>query len=154
MLQALNLAGAAMTNSLIGAIVKTGMIFVLASQPGFGIMGAALAMLIGIILVTLLHAATVGKVLPIHLPLKEYGLCVLVIIGTGAVSLWLKSQVDGLFSAPIELVTLIFFCYVHALCHSINLPRASETRRAAPHPVHWEAVLAHLFLITSSFKSI
>ncbi|MFP3821712.1 stage V sporulation protein B, partial [Bacillus sp. SIMBA_008] len=85
-----------------------GMIFVLASQPGFGIMGAALAILIGIVLVTLLHAATVGKVLPIHLPMKEYGICVLVIIGTGVVSLWLKSQMNGFFSAPIELVMLIF----------------------------------------------
>lgn len=107
-LQALNLAGAAMTNSLIGAVVKTGMIFVLASQPSFGIMGAALAILIGIVLVTLLHAATVGKVLPIHLPLKEYGLCVLVIMGTGAVSLWMKHQASGLFSAPLELVMMIF----------------------------------------------
>lgn len=131
MLQALNLAGAAMTNSLIGAIVKTGMIFVLASQPGFGIMGAALAILIGIILVTLLHAATVGKVLPIHLPLKEYGLCVLVIIGTGAVSLWLKSQVDGLFSAPIELVTLIFVtCTLYViLLICLGLVKREELRR-------------------------
>lgn len=131
MLQALNLAGAAMTNSLIGAIVKTGMIFVLASQPGFGIMGAALAILIGIILVTLLHAATVGKVLPIHLPLKEYGLCVLVIIGTGAVSLWLKSQVNGLFSAPLELVTLIFVTgtlYVILLI-CLGLVKREELRR-------------------------
>ena len=34
-LQALNLARAAMINSLIGAVVKTGEIFVLASQAGF-----------------------------------------------------------------------------------------------------------------------
>lgn len=131
MLQALNLAGAAMTNSLIGAIVKTGMIFVLASQPGFGIMGAALAILIGIILVTLLHAATVGKVLPIHLPLKEYGLCVLVIIGTGAVSLWLKSQVNGLFSAPLELVTLIFVtCMLYViLLICLGIVKREELRR-------------------------
>lgn len=94
-------------------------------------MGAALAILIGIILVTLLHAATVGKVLPIHLPLKEYGLCVLVIIGTGAVSLWLKSQVNGLFSAPIELVTLIFVtCTLYViLLICLGLVKREELRR-------------------------
>lgn len=130
-LQALNLAGAAMTNSLIGAVVKTGMIFVLASQPSFGIMGAALAILIGIVLVTLLHAATVGKVLPIHLPLKEYGLCVLVIIGTGAVSLWMKHQASGLFSAPLELVMMIFLtCVLYViLLIWLGLVKREELRR-------------------------
>ena len=54
-LQALNLARAAMINSLIGAVVKTGVIFVLASQAGFGINGAALGMVVGFVLVTILH---------------------------------------------------------------------------------------------------
>lgn len=52
-LQALNLAGAAMMNSLIGALVKTGLIFVLATRPSLGIMGAALAIVTGMVLVTL-----------------------------------------------------------------------------------------------------
>ena len=43
---------------------------------------------------------------------------------------------------------------VRAVCHSINLSWASETRRATPHPLYWEAAVAHSFLITSSFKSI
>ena len=45
-LQAMDLARAAMINSFIGAAVKTALIFVLASIPSLGIMGAALAIMI------------------------------------------------------------------------------------------------------------
>lgn len=60
-LQALDLAKAAMINSFIGAVVKLAAIFFLASRPELGIMGAALAIVIGILLVTLLHFATLVK---------------------------------------------------------------------------------------------
>ena len=60
-LQALNLARAAMINSLIGAVVKTVVIFLLASQPAFGINGVAMGLLVGFILVTLLHFSTILK---------------------------------------------------------------------------------------------
>ncbi|MFP3339816.1 polysaccharide biosynthesis C-terminal domain-containing protein, partial [Micrococcus sp. SIMBA_131] len=50
-LQALDLAKAAMINSFIGAGVKLIAIFFLASRPELGIMGAALAIVIGILLV-------------------------------------------------------------------------------------------------------
>ncbi|MED4079431.1 stage V sporulation protein B [Halalkalibacterium halodurans] len=60
-LQALNLAKAAMMNSFYGAIVKIAAIFALATRPELGIMGAALAIVIGILLVTTLHFASVVK---------------------------------------------------------------------------------------------
>lgn len=60
-LQALNLARAAMLNSLIGSVVKTAVIFLLASQASFGITGAALGIVVGFVLVTGLHFATVLK---------------------------------------------------------------------------------------------
>lgn len=60
-LQALDLAKAAMINSFIGAVVKLAAIFFLATRPELGIMGAALAIVIGILLVTLLHFATLVK---------------------------------------------------------------------------------------------
>ncbi|MBP1914896.1 stage V sporulation protein B [Lederbergia galactosidilyticus] len=60
-LQALNLASAAMINSLIGSVLKILVIFVFASQPAFGINGVALGMAAGTVLVTLLHFATVLK---------------------------------------------------------------------------------------------
>lgn len=71
-LQALDLAKAAMINSLIGSAVKTALIFVLATRPSLGIMGAALAIVIGIVLVTLLHFATVIKVVPFTIHVKDY----------------------------------------------------------------------------------
>ena len=61
-LQALDLARAAMINSLIGAIVKTTVIFFLASQPAFGINGVAMGLLVGFVLVTFLHFATYLKI--------------------------------------------------------------------------------------------
>ncbi|MFC0270130.1 stage V sporulation protein B [Metabacillus herbersteinensis] len=71
-LQALDLARAAMINSLIGAVVKTAIIFALATQPSLGIMGAGLAIVIGIMLVTLLHLATVVKVVSYTIHVKDY----------------------------------------------------------------------------------
>ena len=53
-LQALDLAKAAMINSLIGTIVKLILFFVLASNAQFGIHGVLLAMIIGFVLVTFL----------------------------------------------------------------------------------------------------
>ncbi|HJV16867.1 MAG TPA: stage V sporulation protein B [Bacillales bacterium] len=71
-LQALNLARAAMINSLIGAIVKTAVIFLLATQPSFGIKGVALAIMVGTVLVTILHFATVLKKIPFTFYIREY----------------------------------------------------------------------------------
>lgn len=72
MLQAMNLARAAMINSLLGAIVKLVVIALLASKENFGIMGAAVGMAVGIVLVTFLHLSSVLKVVPISLSLRSY----------------------------------------------------------------------------------
>jgi stage V sporulation protein B len=71
-LQALNLARAAMINSLIGAVVKTAVIFLLASQPSFGITGAALGIIVGFVLVTGLHFATVLKRISFSFYIRDY----------------------------------------------------------------------------------
>ncbi|MDR6122232.1 stage V sporulation protein B [Bacillus sp. SLBN-46] len=71
-LQALNLARAAMINSLIGAVVKTVVIFLLASQPAFGITGAALGIIVGFVLVTGLHFATVLKKVSFSFYIRDY----------------------------------------------------------------------------------
>jgi len=72
-LQALDLASAAMINSLIGAVFKIAVIFVLATQPQFGINGAALGIAAGTVLVTLLHFATVLKKIQFTIYLLDYG---------------------------------------------------------------------------------
>ncbi|MCY7604850.1 stage V sporulation protein B, partial [Bacillus altitudinis] len=58
-------------------------------------------------------------------------LCVLVIIGTGAVSLWMKHQASGLFSAPLELVMMIFLtCMLYViLLICLGLVKREELRR-------------------------
>jgi stage V sporulation protein B len=71
-LQALNLARAAMINSLIGSVVKTTVIFLLASQASFGITGAALGIVVGFVLVTGLHFATVLKKVSFSFYAKDY----------------------------------------------------------------------------------
>src|SRR5699024_8100905 len=57
-LQALDLARPAMWNSLVGAAIKLTVLFLLASNSNFGINGVAIAMSVGVILVTLLHLAS------------------------------------------------------------------------------------------------
>lgn len=71
-LQALNLARAAMINSLIGAVIKTAVIFLLASQPSFGITGVALGIIVGFVLVTVLHFATVLKKISFSFYIRDY----------------------------------------------------------------------------------
>ncbi|WP_243290669.1 stage V sporulation protein B [Bacillus sp. FJAT-47783] len=79
-LQALDLARAAMINSFIGAVVKTGLIFALATRPELGIMGAALAIVTGFMLVTLLHYATVLKVVQFTIYTRDYVFSVIVMV--------------------------------------------------------------------------
>jgi stage V sporulation protein B len=71
-LQALDLARAAMINSLIGNLAKTAVIFLLASQPAFGINGVALGMVMGIVLITLLHFATMLKAVSFTFYVMDY----------------------------------------------------------------------------------
>ncbi|MBS4208986.1 stage V sporulation protein B [Bacillus sp. FJAT-50079] len=71
-LQALDLARAAMINSLIGNTIKIGVIFVLASRPEFGINGAALGIATGTVLITMLHYATVLKRIQFTVYIREY----------------------------------------------------------------------------------
>ena len=98
MLQAMNLARAAMTNSLIGAIVKIIIIFMLATKESFGIMGAAIGIAVGTVLVTFLHFSTVIKVVPISLQLREYLFPLLIamisgFIGFYAFNEWFANQI-------------------------------------------------------------
>lgn len=60
-LQALEKPGVALKNTLIGAIVKIALIIALASHPQLGILGALIAIGINIVLVTVLHSASVKK---------------------------------------------------------------------------------------------
>ncbi len=104
-LQALNLARAAMINSLIGAVVKTAVIFLLARQPSFGINGAALGIITGFVLVTFLHFATVLKKISFSFYVREY-LKTFVVIGiTTWCGFWIMNHFT--ISAPLYIKVVI-----------------------------------------------
>ncbi|MBS4173669.1 stage V sporulation protein B [Bacillus sp. FJAT-49736] len=103
-LQAMDLARAAMINSLIGAIVKLAVIFALASQPEFGINGAALGIVTSMLLVTLLHFATILKKIPFTIYVSEYVKFAAVTIVAGVFGFWCF---DHFFSNQILILRLI-----------------------------------------------
>ena len=79
-LQGLDKAQAPMRNSIIGAIIKTILILLLASRPELGIDGVALAINSSILIVTTLHFIDIVRLIPFHLKLKEWGKLALTII--------------------------------------------------------------------------
>lgn len=107
-LQALNLARAAMINSLIGSVVKTGVIFLLASQPSFGINGAALGIITGFVLVTFLHFATVLKRISFSFYVREYVKTIFVIGITCWYGFWLLDHFT--LQVPLGMKLLIASC--------------------------------------------
>ncbi|WP_462412349.1 stage V sporulation protein B [Neobacillus sp. Marseille-QA0830] len=114
-LQALNLARAAMVNSLIGAVVKTAVIFALASQPAFGITGAALAIVTGFVLVTILHFATVLKRIAFPFYIRDYLKGFLVMGAAGWFGFWLFGNVflsEGLVIRTLTAMTGMTVSYL------------------------------------------
>lgn len=92
-LQALNLARAAMINSLIGAVVKTAVIFLLASQPAFGINGVAMGILTGTVLVTMLHFATVLKAISFTFFVRDYIKTFIAMLVSGGLGFWMLKDI-------------------------------------------------------------
>ncbi len=104
-LQAMDLAKAAMINSLIGAVIKIAVVFALATRPELGIMGAALAIVVGIMLVTLLHFSTVIKVISYTIHVREYIKSFFTMILSGVSGHFFYSYI--LTSEPLAVRTLI-----------------------------------------------
>lgn len=103
-LQALDLARAAMINSLIGAVVKLSVIFTLASNPSFGINGVAIGIVVGFVLVTLLHYATILKVIPLTFYAGYYAKILITTILTGFAGKYLYP----IFAVQLPLLFAIF----------------------------------------------
>ncbi|MED0755996.1 stage V sporulation protein B [Aneurinibacillus thermoaerophilus] len=70
-LQGLDYAGVAMRNTIIGALLKTAAIFLLASRPEFGFDGVVLSVNISILSVTLLHFFSLSKVTGFTVEIKD-----------------------------------------------------------------------------------
>lgn len=71
-LQALERPGSALVNTLIGSSVKLTLIWLLASRPEFGILGAVMAICVNIMLVTLLHWNSIVRLLQFHMQLSDF----------------------------------------------------------------------------------
>jgi stage V sporulation protein B len=71
-LQALDKPGSALINTFIGAAVKLTLIYLLATKPSFGILGAIMAININIIIVTLLHWNSVSRLLKFSMPIVDF----------------------------------------------------------------------------------
>lgn len=120
-LQALNLARAAMMNTCIGAVVKLFVIFALASRPEFQMIGVALAIAANIVTVTLLHYATVLKKITFTIYIKDYiyGLLAIIIAGTFgfvihehiifSTSLLIQTLLEITTTTVIYIILLILF---------------------------------------------
>ncbi|MEH7123989.1 stage V sporulation protein B [Bacillus sp. JJ1773] len=120
-LQALNLARAAMINSLIGAIIKTAVIFILASQPTFGINGVAMGILVGFVLVTLLHFATVLKAISFTFYVRDYLKTFLVMALSAWVGFWLLQNLNSQFSLTIQVLIITFIITIVYLIFTLLL---------------------------------
>jgi stage V sporulation protein B len=130
-LQAVNLARAAMINSLIGAIVKTAVIFLLASQPAFGITGVALGIMVGFVLVTILHFATVLKKISFTFYVRDYlkGSIIMALITW--VGFWVYENIfigEHLAIRIVTSITAISVSYVLLLI-LIGLVKKDELKR-------------------------
>lgn len=114
-LQGLDQAKTAMRNSIFGAFIKTGLIFVLASQPTLGIDGVAIAINCGIIIVTTLHLLSILKKVPFTIHLMDWVklLLAVTIVGIVAYQMTLR-QGDSLL---IHVTLTILICIgTYGLC--------------------------------------
>lgn len=71
-LQALDHPGKALRNTLIGSAIKLFLIWYLASQPQFGILGAVIAIIANSIIVTILHGFSVARMLSFKYKLFDF----------------------------------------------------------------------------------
>lgn len=95
-LQALDLAKPAMWNSLIGSVFKFIILLLLASSPKFGIMGVAIAMSIGVVLITLLHLATLRKEIHFTIPFRDIGKMIVLLLLTWGIGNLLKQIYESM----------------------------------------------------------
>jgi len=120
-LQALDFAKSAMMNSLIGAICKLSVLFLLASNPSFGMMGVAISMSVGVVLVTLLHLATLRKLIQFYIPFKDIFKMGILIILTVGIGYGLKYQLDQIsyhlfqFIFVLILLTIVYIILLFLL---------------------------------------
>ncbi|WP_127569893.1 stage V sporulation protein B [Paenibacillus xylaniclasticus] len=88
-LQALDKPGTALMNTFIGAIVKLVLILQLASKPELGIYGAAIAICLNIVIVTVLHGWSVSRLIGYRMKLLDLVKVAAAMTIMSAFALWL-----------------------------------------------------------------
>ncbi|MGJ9457077.1 stage V sporulation protein B [Oceanobacillus sp. CF4.6] len=115
-LQALDLARPAMWNSLIGVALKSIVLLALASNPNFGIIGAAIAISSGVVVVTLLHMAVLRKAIGYTIPLLDACKMILLLSLSWVAGSFLKSILEraepNLLLFALHLIVLLLFYLV------------------------------------------
>ncbi|SFJ40957.1 stage V sporulation protein B [Thermoflavimicrobium dichotomicum] len=121
-LQGLDQASVAMKNSIWGAIVKTLLIFILASQPQLGIDGVAIAVNGGMIMVTTLHFISIARIIPLTIYFRDLLKLAIALVAMGGVlhqvmnldhlSLFLRVILSFTSSLGVYLILLIFLSLI------------------------------------------
>jgi len=130
-LQALDLAKAAMINSIFGNVIKLACIFLLASQESFGIIGAALGIVVGMMVTTLLHYATVLKTIPITLYVRHFLKIIGSVVLTGAIGMiiyrTISSSFPMLLTVIIAIISMVILYIIILLL--LKIVKFSEMKR-------------------------
>jgi stage V sporulation protein B len=116
-LQGLDQAQAPMRNSIIGAVVKTVLILLLASKPELGIDGVALAINSGIVIVTGLHFLDIVRLVSFSIRVRDLvklGLAV-AITGLAAHKLGNLTEKMSLLSHTVFMIGTSFLIYLVCL---------------------------------------
>jgi stage V sporulation protein B len=71
-LQALDKPGTALINTSVGAVIKLVLIYILASNPRFGILGAVMAINVNTMLVTVLHYTSITRMLKFSMSALDF----------------------------------------------------------------------------------
>ncbi|MDF2608289.1 MAG: stage sporulation protein [Bacillales bacterium] len=129
-LQALDCAKAGMVNTLIGAIVKSILIVLLATLPSLQITGVALAISVGVVLTTLLHFTTVLKHIPFTIKATDYIKMIVAMLFGGYIGqlFYYKINFGNLHLNLIAgvIFTLLFYSFLLII---FNLVKRNELSR-------------------------
>jgi len=129
-LQALEKPGVALGNTFIGAVVKIGLIIILASNPAFGILGALIAIAINTVLVTILHAISVKRFVGFQMKMLDFMKVGAAIIIAGAFAHYVKSLLDAqpewlslMIACVTTMIVYVYFMFLMKIIDRDDLTR-------------------------------
>src|SRR5690625_5185504 len=107
-----------MWNSLIGSIVKFITLFLLASNEQFGIMGVAIAISTGVVVITFLHLATLYKTINFTIAKRDISKMIILLVSTYLAGFFLK---QFLLVSSSNLITFISILIILSIIYIVLL---------------------------------